>query len=194
MLLQTNAQSRVKRLCLCGVLIALAFALSFLESLIPLPLIVPVPGIKLGLANIVTMYAVYYLNDGNILAARLKHKTLKRLYYNGRSAFMIICIRCVLQNLLFGSPSALMFSLCGGLLAMFSMLIMKTCFHRYFSVFGISVCGAACHNIGQIICACVYFKTISIGAYLPLMLLLSIPTGLLTGFIAKLSFVRLSRV
>lgn len=161
-------KTAARRVTLCGMLTALAFALAFLEHLLPIQAVIPVPGIKLGLANIVTLFALGFLDK--------------------RYAVCIVVVRCLLQNVLFGSVSALLFSLSGGLLALFCMAVLFHGYGSWFSLFGISVAGAACHNLGQVLCAMVYFQSAAILSYLPVLLALSIPMGLLTGLVGTVTF------
>ena len=140
-------------------MLALALALSYMERLIPLQMIVPLPGIKLGLANIVTLVVLY---------------TLKTRY-----AFLILIPRCCLAAAFGGGATGFWFSLCGGLLALGAMALSKKT--GRFSVYGVSMLGAAAHNIGQIAAAMVLMNSVYIGAYLPYLLLVAIITGLLTG-------------
>lgn len=153
------AMGKAKQVSLCAVLTALALALSYTERFIPLQLAVPLPGIKLGLANIVTLIAL--------------------ALFKTRYALMILAARCVLGAVFGGGVTGLLFSLGGGLLALGVMAAAgKT---HLFSIYGISVLGAAAHNIGQILAAMVLMHSVYIGAYLPYLLLVSIATGLLTG-------------
>lgn len=151
--------TKTKRTALCAVLIALALALSYTERFIPLQLVVPLPGIKLGLSNIVTLVALYLLGT--------KH------------AFLILIPRCVLGALFGGGITGLMFSLLGGVLALLVMAVGKS--SGLFSVYGVSVLGAAAHNVGQILAAMGLMRSVYIGAYLPYLLLVAIATGLTTG-------------
>lgn len=150
---------KAKQISVCAVLIALALALSYAERWIPLQLLVPVPGIKLGLANIVTLVALYL--------------------FNTKCAFLILIPRCVFGAVFGGGITGLAFSLFGGILALAVMALMKRV--KGLSVFGVSVLGAAAHNIGQILAAMVLMNSVYIGAYLPYLLLVSVITGLMTG-------------
>lgn len=150
---------KAKQISLCAVLIALALAFSYTERLIPLQAAVPLPGIKLGLANIVTLMAL--------------------CLFKPRYALMILVPRCILGAVFGGGVTGLLFSLSGGLLSLGVMVAAgKT---KLFSVYGISILGAAAHNIGQILAAMALMHSVYIGAYLPWLLLLSVATGLLTG-------------
>lgn len=150
---------KARNISFCAILTALALALSYMERFIPLQLVIPLPGLKLGLANIVTLTALFLLKY--------------------RYAFAILVIRCILGAVFGGGITGLAFSLSGGLLALSVMVIGKRA--RGFSVYGISMMGAAAHNIGQILAAMVLMNSVYVGAYLPWLLLVGIATGLLTG-------------
>ena len=152
---------KAKKISLCAILIALALALSYMERFVPMQLIVPLPGFKLGLANIVTLVAL----------AMLKPKY----------AFGILIARCVFGAAFGGGFMGLAFSMCGGALALCAMVLAPK--SRVFSVYGISVLGAAVHNVGQVLVAMVLMHSVYVGAYLPYLLLLGVITGLLTGSI-----------
>ena len=155
-----------KKLALCAVLTALALGLSTLESLFPVSVLVPLPGIKLGLANIVTVFALYRLGDIPALA--------------------ILIARCLLGAMFAGNASALLFSLMGGVLAMLTMIVLRRV--RGLSVYGVSIAGAAAHNIGQICAAMGVLGGTAVLGYLPVLLGVSLITGTLTGFVASLLF------
>ena len=157
---------KTRELTLCAVLAALALALSYMESFFPLALIVPLPGVKLGLANIVTLYALYALGASSALA--------------------ILVVRCLLGSLFAGNASALLFSLLGGLAAMLVMIALHAL--PRLSVYGVSVGGAAAHNCGQVAAAMLTLGSAAPLAYLPFLLLVSVFTGALTGFVAALLF------
>lgn len=151
--------SKAKQISLCAVLIALALALSYTERFVPLQLIVPLPGIKLGLANIVTLVALYL--------------------FKTKYAYMILVPRCILGAIFGGGITGLAFSLCGGVLALAVMSLARK--KTMFSVYGVSILGAAAHNIGQILASMVLMNSVYIGSYLPYLLVVAVFTGLLTG-------------
>lgn len=158
--------TNTRRLALCAVLTALALALSYMESFFPLSLLVPLPGIKLGLANIVTLFALYTLGPGQ--------------------AVLILLARCLLGALFAGNMNALIFSLLGGVAAM-GVMILLTRFRRL-SVYGVSMGGAAAHNCGQVAAAVVTLGSRAPLAYLPVLLAVSLLTGALTGLMVSLLF------
>lgn len=152
---------RSKRVAVCGLLVATALVLSLVERMFPLQAVVPIPGIKLGLANVVTLFALTQL----------------RL----RETIAIIVVRVVLTSMFAGSITAFLFSLFGGLLAMAVMKVLCLVQGRWISLAGISVAGAAAHNLGQIGAAILVLGTTDVVGYLPFLLVLSIPMGLVTG-------------
>ena len=151
--------NKTKRLTLCAILIALAMGLSYIERFIPLNMVVPLPGVKLGLANIVTMMALYFLDVP--------------------TAFTVLILRCILNTPFSGSITALAFSLTGGILALSVMAVARHI--PQLSVYGVSILGAAAHNVGQIFASAVILGSTYIFAYLPFLLAVSILTGLITG-------------
>lgn len=155
-----------KNLALCAVLTALALGLSTLESLFPVSLVVPLPGVKLGLANIVTVFALYELGAA--------------------PALVILLARCGLGSLFAGNASALLFSLLGGLTAMLVMIGLKRC--RRLSIYSVSIGGAAAHNCGQIAAACLTLGSMAPLYYLPILLGASLITGAVTGVAAACLF------
>ena len=155
-----------KNLALCAVLTALALGLSTLENLFPVSFLVPLPGVKLGLANIVTVFALYQLG--------------------AVPALVILVARCLLGSLFAGNASALLFSLMGGIGAMLVMIALRRV--RGLSVYGVSIAGAAAQNIGQIGAAMIVLGGTAVLGYLPVLLGVSLLTGTLTGFVASLLF------
>lgn len=151
--------NKTRQLTLCAILISFALALSYLERFIPLQMVIPLPGVKLGLANIVTLIALYLLG--------------------GRQAYVILALRCILGSVFGGGFTGLMFSLTGGTLAMLTMIAAGHI--PFLSIYGVSILGAAAHNIGQILSAILLMQTVQIGAYLPYLLLVSLATGFATG-------------
>ena len=157
---------KARRMALGAVLTALALGLSYMERFLPLQLAVPLPGVKLGLANIVTLLALFFLG--------------------GRTAATVLVLRCFLGSVFGGGVTALAFSLTGGLLALGAMWAARRL--PFLSVYGVSILGAAAHNIGQIFAAMAVLKSYTVVSYLPFLLIVSIATGLLTGAAASASF------
>ena len=155
-----------KQLTFMALLTAIALAIHVAEAQIPAP--VPIPGVKLGLANIVTVYAVFTLGAG--------------------PALMILVARILLGSLFAGQVMSLAYSLAGGLLCFVVMLLLKRVLTRR-QIWVASVIGAIFHNIGQILVAIVVTGTPAIVSYLPVLLLSGIAAGLFTGFAAQ-TFIR----
>ena len=149
---------------LCALLTALALGLSYLENLFPPP--IPVPGVKLGFANIITLFALYALGI--------------------KSAAMILISRCFLGSLFAGNLNALLYSLFGGVAALCVMMILSRT--DIFSIYGVSMGGAAAHHCGQIAAAVLTLGNAAPFYYLPVLLILSLLTGILTGFVSALLF------
>ena len=156
---------KTQQIVQAALLVALALALSYVERLIPLQLLVPLPGVKLGLANIVTMVALYCLTP--------------------RIAFQILVVRCLLGCLFGNGVTALAMSLTGGLCAFFVMLCCKRI--PFISIFGVSILGAAAHNFGQVCAASLLLYSGYTFGYLPFLLLVAIPSGFITGTISSMT-------
>ena len=155
-----------RELTLCSLLTALALALSYMERFFPLSLAIPLPGIRLGLANIVTLFALYALGAGQ--------------------ALLILLGRCLLGAVFAGNMSALLFSLMGGFTAMLVMILLHRC--SRLSIYGVSIGGAAAHNCGQIAAAMLTLGSAAPLSYLPVLLIISLITGTLTGVAAAFLF------
>ena len=153
-----------RQLALCAVLTALALGLSTLENLFPVTLLIPLPGVKLGLANIVTVFALYQLGALPALAI----------------------LTALLGGLFAGNASAMLFSLLGGLTAMLVMILLRRL--RCLSIYGVSIGGAAGHNLGQMAAALITLGNTAVLGYLPFLLGISLLTGTLTGFVSSLLF------
>ena len=151
--------SSVRALTRCAVLTALALAISVCEGLVPLSVLIPLPGLRLGLANLVTVFALCRLSP--------------------KEALGILVARCLLGANLGGNLSALAFSLTGGALA---FAVMWLLLHLPgLSLFGVCVAGAAAHNTGQILAAMAVLASPAIAVYLAPLLVASLFTGAVTG-------------
>lgn len=153
----------VKQIALTGMLFALAVVLSFVESMIPIP--GPVPGIKLGLSNIVIMFSLFFLKK--------------------RSAFIIAILKSLFVFITRGFVAAVL-SLCGGLFSLGIMLLLLLLFKNKISHLLISVSGALFHNIGQISAASVILGT-PLWFYLPILIFTGILAGFATSVLLKVS-------
>lgn len=161
---------KAKKVATYGLLIALAFILSYIESLFPIPL--PIPGLKLGLANLVVITALYTMG--------------------AREAFVLSLVRIVLVGFTFGNPSTMLFGLAGGLLSWVMMVVFKKT--KLFSLVGVSVIGGISHNIGQIIIAIFVVENVDLIYYLPYLLIFGIVTGAVIGILGAVLVKRLRKV
>lgn len=159
-----------KKIATYGLLVALAFILSYIESLFPIP--IPVPGIKLGLANLVVIAALYSMGV--------------------KEAFTLSIIRIVLSGFTFGSPSMMIFSLAGGILSWLMMSIFKK--SKLFGLIGVSIIGGIFHNIGQIVASIFIVENINIIYYLPFLLISGIITGTVIGILGAMIVKRIKNL
>ena len=146
-----------------GLLTAVAIVLGYFEHLLPVS---GMPGVKLGLANTVLLYALYLLDVP--------------------SAILLMFLKVGVSGLLFGGPAAMLYSFAGGVLSLVVMIFARKL--PGFSVVGVSVLGAVAHNVGQMLVAIFVVETRAILAYLPILLIAAAVTGTLTGLIARYSF------
>jgi heptaprenyl diphosphate synthase len=144
-----------------GMLLALSLIFSYLETLIPISF--GIPGIKLGLANVVTVIILYY--------------------WGVREALVLAVLRNVLSGFLFGNLFAIFYSIAGSLASVFVMNLLKK--RKIFSVTGVSIAGGVFHNIGQLIVAMLVVESFSISYYVPVLLIAGVLTGALIGVITQ---------
>ena len=146
-----------KKVARYGLLLALALVLSYAESLVPLS--VAVPGVKLGLPNLVVFFALYRLGV--------------------KEAATLSILRVVLVSFLFGKAYSLWYSLAGAVLSFAVMLLMKKT--GLFGYLGVSVAGGVCHNLGQITVAMLVLRSTAVVYYLPVLLVSGIAAGIAIG-------------
>ena len=173
----------IKKLTLMAILTAVALIIFIIEAQIPLP--VPVPGVKLGLANTVTLFALFYGVDKSE-----KHNHRPSAFLSCGNVFTILLCRIILGAVFTGRPIVIVYSLAGGVLAFATMVLMK----RFVSDKQVWVCGAigaVFHNIGQLTAAVIITGTPAIAAYLPILIIAGVLTGVMTGLIAQFTVMRL---
>lgn len=152
-----------KKYAVIIILVTNAILISFLESFIPIP--VPVPGVKLGLGNVVTMIGIAFLGLKDVL--------------------FIVLIRCFVVAILTRGVMMLVFSLSGGILSALVMWLLYKKLFGFFSVKGISIVGAIVHSTAQLVVATMILGEGIIMYYLPVILVSSVVTGLITGSIGE---------
>lgn len=162
---------RPSQLVLISLMAALSLGLYALESLIP-P-IVPVPGVKLGIANVITLICLYILGT--------------------KAAFGVLLIRVFLSSLLFGQPVSLVYSLFGGILSFVTMVALKKVFCQS-NIWAISVFGAFGHNLGQIIAAVIITSEFMVAYYFLFLIISSVITGVFTGLCAQSAIKKLEKI
>ena len=184
---ENHMKTATKKLVIMAILSAIALIIFIIEAQIPLP--VPVPGVKLGLANAVTLFALFITKQGDGPPVR-KQMNRPPVLFASIDVFMILICRILLGAVFTGRLVAFIYSMTGGLLAFAAQVVMK----RFVSDKQIWVCGAVgaiFHNIGQILAAVLITGTPAIITYLPILIIAGVLTGTLTGFVAQFTIERL---
>ncbi len=150
-----------KKITYIGIFVALALILSYVEALIPFNF--GIPGVKLGLANLVVVCALYMTD--------------------AKSAFVVGMLRIVLSSLLFSPGIMVLYSLAGGMLSFLAMYLFRRL--TKLSIVGVSIIGGVFHNIGQLAVAALILETFKIAYYLPVLMISGLITGMLIGICAS---------
>lgn len=161
--------NKTRKLTIAALLAALALIFSYIEVLIPFN--PGIPGIKLGIANLVIIIALYYLGV--------------------RYALLINIIRILIGGLLFSGLFGAAYSLAGALVSMLVMVLLKKT--GLFSVTGISMAGGVAHNLGQILVAAFLVSNIKIFVYFPVLIISGVISGAIIGIIAYLILQKLPK-
>lgn len=162
-------KSSATKVAYAAILAALAMIFSYIEAIIPFS--VGIPGVKLGIANLVILIALYKLD--------LKY------------AFLINLIRIFLVGFLFTGAFGILYSLAGGLLSLLVMVIVKNA--KIFSVVGVSLAGGVAHNLGQLITAALIVSNIKLFAYFPVLIFSGLISGIIIGIVAGLILMKLEK-
>jgi heptaprenyl diphosphate synthase len=141
--------------------------------MIPVPFIAP--GAKLGLTNLITVIALYILN-------------------NKKDVFLIIILRLLLSTMFGGNLSTLMYGAVGALLSFYIMLFVKNIWKDKVSIIGVSAAGAFFHNVGQLIVAAIIVQNIAVTLYLPILSIAGIGTGIFIGITSNFIFKHMSKL
>lgn len=162
-------KTNVRKMVLLAIMVSQAIVLSIIESWIPVSALVPgIPGIKLGLANIVTLIALIFFGTGE--------------------ALVVVAVRSFLTSIFGGGPTVLLFSMTGGILSALVMALLFKRLSRVFGMVGISVAGAVTHNAGQLIVAALLLRDWAVFGYLPVLLgsgvVMGCFVGLCSGFLS----------
>ena len=161
---------KTKKVAFLGLAIALAMVLSFVESQIPA--LVAIPGIKVGLPNLVMVFLLYKVGP--------------------KETVIVSIIRILLVSLLFGNVQTMTFSIAGAVLSLISMIVLKKT--NWFSCITVSIVGGVFHNVGQIIAACLWTETAEVAFYLPVLLISGTIAGAVIGLIAGMLVKRLEKI
>lgn len=153
-----NTKQQIRKLTLLSVLTAAALILSYAESVLP-PIFPTVPGIRVGLPNIVIIFVLYRMDV--------------------RSAISVSLVRIVIAALLFGSPISFIYSLAGAFLSLTVMALLKKL--NILSTIGVSIAGGILHNMGQILAAMLLLQTVQIGYYFLILAITGTVSGLFIG-------------
>lgn len=164
---------KTSKIVYIGLLVSQALVLHIIERSIPVPFITP--GAKLGLANLITVIALYTLDKK-------------------RDAFLVLFLRLILSTIFGGNLSSFMYSVSGGILSFISMIIIKEVFKDKVSIIGVSSTGAIFHNVGQLIIASIIVKNIGVMLYLPILSTMGIGTGIFVGITANYAVNHLKKI
>jgi len=159
--------NRTRKLAYTSVTIALALVLSYVETLIPG--LVAVPGVKVGLANIAVVFALYRIGF--------------------KEAVVISLMRIVLSSLLFGSAVSLAYSFAGATVSLALMAVLKKT--KIFSVTGVSTAGAVSHNLAQVVVACFLLETTALAWWIPVLLVSGTLAGVVIGLVSAVTIKRI---
>ncbi|MCC8025132.1 MAG: Gx transporter family protein [Clostridium sp.] len=159
-----------KKIALYGLLIALAVVLGYVESLVPVYL--GAPGVKLGLANLVTMISLYCMG------------VKETIVING--------VRILFTGFTFGPPSTILFGAAGAALSLFVMYVCKK--YKLFGMVGVSILGGVAHNVGQFLMASFVVHTFGVFSYLPVLLAAGTAAGAMVGLLGGMIVVRVGRI
>ena len=168
---KARSRVKVKEIAMCGLFVAVALIFSYVESILPLPMLVP--GFKLGFSNIAVISVLYL--------------------YGVKEAFFVNIIRIVLASLLFGHGNVqqFFFSLAGGMASLGVMALLKR--SDKFSVIGVSAVGGVVHNIAQVIVPTLILSSVAIGYLIPVFMVIGVVTGVICGVAAKAFLRHVSR-
>jgi len=148
------------RVAYFGVFTALALIFSYVETLIPFNF--GIPGVKLGLANLIIVIALYKMKLSEV--------------------YLLSIVRVLLNGFIFGNYFSIIYSLAGGILSLTIMALLRK--QKGFSILGISMAGGVMHNVGQLLIAMVVVETFSVAYYVPVLLVSGLLTGLIIGVVS----------
>ncbi len=166
-----NTKKQIHKLTQLSLLTAVALILSYVEAVLP-PIFSAVPGVKIGLPNIVIIFVLYRMGIS--------------------SAISVALLRISLSSLLFGNPISFLYSLAGALFSIAVMVLLKKM--NFLSAVGVSVAGGIFHNVGQILAAMLLLKTAQIGYYMIVLSITGTISGLFVGLCSALLVYRIPKI
>ncbi len=155
-----NFMNSIKRLVFLALMVSLSLILSIIESWLPVPSVIP--GVKLGLANIITIIVIMNLGF--------------------KDSIYVVTVRCILSSIYGSGFIGFLFSITGGILSTIVMAFLYKRFPKMFSIVGISLAGSTAHNVGQLLVASILMRELVVMTYLPVLLI----SGLIMGFFVGL--------
>lgn len=158
-----------RKVAFYGIFASLAIMLGYVEFILPSP--VPIPGIKLGLANVIVLIALYFMGN--------------------RAALSVSIVRVVISSLLFGGFSGFLYSIAGALVSFSVMASVKKI--KSAGIIGVSIMGGVFHNIAQIAVAAIVLQTSGLLYYIPMLLVSGVLTGIVIGIVAKNSLAHIEK-
>ncbi|MEE1038066.1 MAG: Gx transporter family protein [Eubacterium sp.] len=161
---------RSYNVAVASIFAALAMIFSYVEAILPFS--VGIPGVKLGIANIVIVMALYKLNV--------------------KYALLINLIRIFIAGFLFSGVFGILYSLAGGLLSLVVMVLVKKA--KVFSVVGVSLAGGVAHNLGQLITAALIVSNIKLFLYFPVLVFSGLFSGIIIGIVAGLALEKIEKI
>jgi heptaprenyl diphosphate synthase len=148
-----------RKMVILSLLVSQALVLHVIERMIPVP--IPVPGVKLGLANVISMFTI--------------------IIFGWKEAMLVVFLRTILGSFFGGGVSSFLYSFTGGIISTIAMAVLYKYFKKIFSIVAISVVGAVFHNIGQILIASMVVSNVNLFFYLPVLLIAAVITGIFIG-------------
>lgn len=163
---------KLRQNLILAMMTATAIVLHYVEGMFPVP--VNLPGIKLGLSNVVSLVALYLFGPA--------------------PAFTILVLRVMVTSFLYSGLSSMIFSMAGGLLSVLAMTIIYRFRNKGFTILSASIMGGIFHNIGQLAAATLVLGTAAVFSYLPVLMMSGIATGAATGILAGIIVPRLKKI
>lgn len=160
-----------RKMVLLSLLVSQALVLHIIERMLP---VIPIQGVKLGLANIISLFTI--------------------IIFGFKEAMLVVFLRTILGSFFGGGISSFLYSFTGGIISTIAMALLYKYFKNVFSLIAISVVGAVCHNIGQILVASLVVSNANLFFYLPFLLISAVITGIFIGVTVQYTMKPLSTI